>query len=84
MPGTATASPTGRRPGSMEPSAAIVRIPASASAPARCGLSSGSCGGARRPPCSPVTSSVGSIGSPLRRANSTLRVISDSMIPLLM
>ena len=54
-------------------------MPAPASAPASRGLSSGICGGAASPPCSPVTSSVGLIGSPRRCANSTLRVISDSI-----
>ena len=79
--GTATAPPTSRKVGSEEASAASVRIPASASAPASRGLSSGICGGARSPLCSPVTSSVGSMGSPLRRANPMLRLISDSMTP---
>jgi hypothetical protein len=77
--GTVTASPTNPGPSCTDASAASVRMPDACRAPASRGLSSTICGGAFRPLCSPVTSSVGSIGRPRCRAKSMLRSTSDSI-----
>src|SRR5215218_721557 len=59
-------------------------MPVACSAPARLGLSTVICGRVLRPECSPVTSSAGSIVTPLAVAHAVFWLISSLIAPVVM